>query len=79
MKVLSLKLPEGLDAKLGGKARSRGISKSALVREAIEVLLSHSDVVSPGSFVDLAGDLAGCVAGSEDLSVSQEHFKGYGE
>jgi predicted transcriptional regulator len=44
MVVLTLKVPEGMDAALSAASRRRGLSKSALVREAIEQSLSqHAD------------------------------------
>lgn len=41
MNVLSLKIPEELDAALQAARRSRGLSKSAVVREALEQSLGR--------------------------------------
>jgi len=76
MTTLSLKLPPALEARLARTARSRGISKSRLVREAIEAHLSR--VPEKGSCLDLAGDLAGSVRAAPDLSSNPKHMQGYG-
>jgi len=76
MRTISLKLPEALATKLREAARQRGASKSAIVREALAQYLSCSG--PEGSFLALAEDLAGCVQGPTDLSVSKEYLKGYG-
>ncbi len=41
MNVLTLKIPEELDAALQAASRERGLSKSAVVREAIEHALGR--------------------------------------
>jgi predicted transcriptional regulator len=41
MNILTLKVPEGMDAALSAASRARGVSKSALVREAIEQALGR--------------------------------------
>jgi predicted transcriptional regulator len=78
MKTLSLKLPESLDARLTAAARRRGQSRSAVVREALEAMLGSDKAGRSESCLDLAADLAGCVAGPGDLSVNPEHLRGYG-
>lgn len=78
MKVLSLKLPDALDAKLTATAKRRAASKSAIVRDAIEQMLSNGRRPQSGSALDLARDLAGCVSGPRDLSVNKRHLAGYG-
>ena len=40
MKTISLKLPEALFEKLDSAARERGESKSALIREVIETVVT---------------------------------------
>jgi predicted transcriptional regulator len=50
MNVLTLKVPEAMDAALSAASRARGLSKSALVREAIEQSLSqHADQAGAAS------------------------------
>lgn len=80
MKVLSLKLPESLDRKLAAVVKRRRIAKSVVVREAIEQYLDESREVRGGSFLELAGDLVGCVKGApSDLSSNPKHMEGYGK
>ncbi|MGH8701917.1 MAG: ribbon-helix-helix protein, CopG family, partial [Burkholderiales bacterium] len=61
MKVLSLKVPEQLDRKLAAVVKRRGTRKSAVVREALERYVDESREIRKGSFLELAGDLVGCV------------------
>jgi Arc/MetJ-type ribon-helix-helix transcriptional regulator len=76
MKMLSLKLPPELDAKLERVAKARGQSKSEVVRAALERFL---DGERPMSALELAGDLVGCCEGPSDLSTSPKYMEGYGE
>lgn len=78
MKTLSFKLPESVLEKLDAAARERGESRSALLREAIETVLSGGVRVQNGSCLDLAKDLAGSVKGPEDLSCNKGRMEGYG-
>jgi metal-responsive CopG/Arc/MetJ family transcriptional regulator len=76
MKMLTLKLPPGLSAKLERAALQRGESKSELVRAALEQYLKAE---RPMSALELAGDLAGCGEGPGDLSTNPKHMEGFGE
>ncbi len=78
MKTLSLKLPEQLFQKLAHLSEKRRESRSALVREAIETLVS-GDSSQNMSCLELAEDLSGCVEGPEDLSFNKTHMRGYGQ
>lgn len=79
MKTISLKLPDNLDRELSSRAEKDGTTKSALIREAIEGYLSHdSGGPRKGSFLELAGDLIGCVEGPADLSYNKKYFKDFG-
>lgn len=80
MQTLSMKVTEDLNRTLSDLARQRGISKSALIREAITELVARERPGRPasGSFLAAAEDLAGCVDGPEDLSTNVEHLAGYG-
>jgi hypothetical protein len=80
MKVLSLKVPETLERKLAAVVRKRGRRKSAVVREALERYLEESGAAPHGSFLDLAGDLAGCVTDAPaDLSSNPRRLSGFGK
>jgi hypothetical protein len=78
MKTLSVKVPDGLDARLAAAARRRKTNKSALVRKALEGVLRESAKPRAGSALDLVRDLVGCVAGPADLSVNKAHLKTFG-
>jgi predicted DNA-binding protein len=79
VKVLSLKLPEQLDRKLSAVVKRRGMPKSVVVREALERYVDESREIRKGSFLDLAGDLVGCVKDAPaDLSSNPRHLDGYG-
>jgi hypothetical protein len=73
-RVLTVKLPRELSAKVARAARKRGASRSQIVREAIQSMREEGPTVG-----DLAGDLRGVVRGRPpDLSSNPKHMKGYG-
>ncbi len=78
MRTITLKLPDALAARVSATVRQRGVSTSALVREALEDRLVNETRARTGSCLDLAGDLAGVLTGAADLSSSSRHLKGYG-
>jgi len=75
MRTVSFKLPEDLDDALSELARSRGASRSAVVREALEALAKGKR----RSVTALAGDLVGSVDGPSDLATNRKHMSGYGK
>ena len=77
MSTVSLKMPEELATRLAAAARRRGMTRSALVRDALE---SYLRLVGPGngSAAELARDLIGVVEGPRDLSQHSKHLKGFG-
>jgi hypothetical protein len=77
MSNVSLKIPPALHSAVEEMAKRRGVSKSALIREALERYLGAPP--AKGSFLALAKDYAGCVDGPPDLSSNAEHLEGYGE
>jgi len=79
MEPLTLKIPPRLAAQLEAFARSRGASRSAVVREAITQYLARGEPRSSrGSCLELARDLAGIVEGPSDLATNPKHVKDYG-
>jgi predicted DNA-binding protein len=76
MKTISLKLPLSLNVRLERVARARGLSKSEIVRAALE---QHLRDEQPISALELAGDLVGCSEGPSDLSTNPIYMEGYGE
>lgn len=78
MKILSLKLPDDLAQELAARARSRGTTKSEVLREALVDHLSQAPQPDKGSFLDLAGDLIGRLEGPGDLSSNKKYLEDYG-
>lgn len=80
MKVISLKLEEGLHRRLERAARQRRETKSEIVRAALqEYLHGGGGEERPPSALDLAGDLVGCADGPADLSTNSKYMAGYGK
>jgi Ribbon-helix-helix protein, copG family len=82
MNVLTCKLPPALNGRLAALARRRGVSKSVVVREAIEEkLVGEAAVASrrPANLIEALGDSVGSIAsGKRDLGRNKKHLKGYG-
>lgn len=78
MKTLSLKLSDELARILEDRARSAGTTKSEILREALTGYFAQSPPPGKGSFLELAGDLVGCLEGPGDLSHNKEYFRNYG-
>jgi predicted transcriptional regulator len=78
MKTVSLRVPDAVDARVSLMAQREGLSRSEFIRKSIEESLARGAEEPAGSFLELAGDLAGIVEGAEDLSVAQHHMEGYG-
>lgn len=79
MRTLSLKVPEQLDGELTREIRRRRVTKSEIVRAALEAYLAPSRQADDASFAARAGDLAGSLEGPADLSCAESHLEGYGE
>jgi hypothetical protein len=75
---MSLKLPASLEESLSAAARGRGVTRSAVVREALERFLRLPEDGGAPSCLDLAGELVGSVAGPPDLASAARHMEGYG-
>ena len=79
MKTVSLKLPEDLETRIQRAARTRGWTKSEVVRRAVDRYLPMEEPRDKASFLARAGELVGCVDGPLDLSENPHHLRGYGE
>jgi len=80
MKTLTLKLPASLDARLASASRQHKVSKSAIVREALQSHLSRREAADQHSFAVLAADYCGCLdGGPSDLSSNKLRLKGFGK
>ncbi|MCY4477055.1 MAG: ribbon-helix-helix domain-containing protein [Gammaproteobacteria bacterium] len=78
MTTVSLKLPDPLALQLTETARRKSMSKSALIRDALEAYLLNDKSVRNGSALALAADFQGMFAGPEDLSINREHLRNFG-
>ena len=78
MKTISLKIPESLEQRLRKGAADGGVSKSELLRQALEAYLSVGKQHDMASVSVLAGDLAGCFSGPADLSSDPIHMADFG-
>lgn len=76
MKTVSLKLPASLGVKLERAAKKTGLSKSEVVRAALERFLQTE---RPMSALELAGGLVGSCEGPEDLSTNPKYLEGFGK
>jgi hypothetical protein len=75
MSIVSLKMPDELASQLTAAARRRGVSRSALLRSALEAYLRDGRT---GSAADLLSDLIGAFKGPKDLSHHPKHLEGFG-
>lgn len=75
MRTVTFKLPQHLEESIDRLARLRGVSRSAVIREALEAY-----VVEPKkSALDRAGDLVGAFDGlPPDLSTNPKYMEGFG-
>lgn len=78
MPTITVKLSHELDSRLKAIVRKRGISKSEVVREAIERMTAAPAAPAP-SALDLLGDLCGAGSGPADLSTNPKYMEGFGE
>jgi len=76
--LVSVKIPSSLGARLAAAAARRRVSKSAIVRRALETALTRERGPRSRSFGAVAGDLIGCLSGPADLSSSPRRLRGYG-
>ncbi|MGB5082065.1 MAG: hypothetical protein WBO23_15125 [Burkholderiales bacterium] len=73
-------MPESLDRKLAAVVKRRRVGKSILVREALTRYLDESPAVRRGSFLELSGDLLGCVKDAPaDLSSNPRRLADFGK
>lgn len=78
MRSLSLKLPRHLDVMLARLAKQRGVSRSTVLREALEAYAANGAV--RGSALEAAGDLVGSVKGGpRDLSYNKKYLEDLGK
>ena len=79
--TLSIKVPKELKARLRAAASSRQTKPSALVREALEIVISGTPPNSKPSLYDLSKDLFDNLGRGEprDLSTNPRHLDDLGK
>lgn len=78
MRLLTVRVPEDLAARLEVLVESRGTTRSEIVRVAIEAYLDRFRDLRGQSFLDAARDVVGVHDGHWDLSHARKHMKGFG-
>ena len=78
MHTISLKVPESLASRLEDTARQKGVSKSTLIRDALEAYLQADRAERAESALSQVADLAGILSGPEDLSVNKDYLRNFG-
>ena len=75
-RVVSIKLPARLEKRIDQLARAKKITRSELIRSALERL---DDGGNNLSFLSQAEDLVGIVDAPRDLSTSARHMRDFGK
>lgn len=76
-KILTVKVSSQLAAAVAAAAHRRGVTRSHLVRDALEAHLRAG--CEGGSVLERTIDLAGCVRNlPRDLSSNHRHLRGFG-
>ena len=78
MNTISLKVPEPLAIRLKDAARQKGVSKSVLIRDALEAYLQVDGTERAESALSQVSDLVGMLSGPEDLSVNTDYLWNFG-
>lgn len=79
MSTISLKLPASLLLRLDQESRQRRMTKSALVRVALERELQQPETAAGASWYDLARDLAGSLKKlPKDLATNPRYMENFG-
>lgn len=78
MNTLTIKIPQELEMAVAQASAREHVSKSELVRRALDAYLRQRGSAAP-SALDLAGDLVGCFSGGPaDLSSNPDHLSSFG-
>ena len=80
MVTITCKLPEETAARLAGLARQQHRSKSAVLRESLELRLQAEQGTPEPKAIDRVRHLQGVLKGGpSDLATNPEHMRGFGE
>ena len=75
MTTISLRLPEALLREIEDAAATRGLPKSAIIRESLEASLRKRKQRRKVSCLDLMGGRVGSFHGPRDLSTNRKYLK----
>lgn len=79
MKTISVRIPEDVANRLQAASRNTGVSKSEVIREALEAYLANGrDGDDRPTLADRCRDLIGSVDGPSDLSTNPKYMEGFG-
>ena len=79
MTTITCKIPRQLDALLAAEARKKRVSKSQLVREAIQERFKRQKSKQPPRAIDLVRDLCGVIKGGpRDMSSNPKYLEDLG-
>ena len=78
MATITCKIPAKLDARLAAAARQQRVSKSAIVRQALEHHVSRMRTRKRPTVYDLAKDLIGSLHGPGDLLTNPKYMEDFG-
>jgi Ribbon-helix-helix protein, copG family len=78
MKTITCKIPEKLDAELMAAARAEGISKSQILRRALEDRIGRGQYKKAPRAFDLVKDLSGSVKAPADLLSNPKYMENLG-
>jgi hypothetical protein len=79
MHAISVKVPHSLKLRMERESSRRGLSKSRLIRDALESAFGQGKEMPGATVFDLTNDLCGSVRGGpRDLSSNKKHLGGYG-
>ncbi len=71
---------EKLKLRMESESSRRGVSKSRLIREALERAFAPEEIAAETTVFDLTSDLCGSATGGpRDLSSNEKHLEGCGE
>jgi predicted DNA-binding protein len=79
MHTMSVKIPHSLKLRMERESSRRGMSRSRLIRDALESAFGQDKQMPGATVFDLTKDLCGSVRGGpRDLSSNKKHLDGYG-
>jgi len=78
MTTITCKIPEHVDAKLEALARRERVSKSKIVREAIEQRVRRAGTRTAPRAYDLVKSICGSLHGPPDLSTNPHYLEDLG-